>query len=181
MSAEARKWIITHMLINIWAMLKSLLLAIPLGVLVGIVTILAIKKYEKKKSKIIDVTKRNVIVLFCTYVALMLQMAIIFRTFGSINEIDLIPFDAQGGFRYIVLYGIANAFVFLPVGILLPMIWKKMNDLKKILLAGFLGSLFIEICQLVLQCGVCQTEDLIMNTVGAGVGYWIYKKVIDKH
>ena len=35
---------------------------------------------------------------------------------------------------------------------------------------------FIELTQLLLQCGVCQTEDLIMNTVGAGVGYWTHKR-----
>ena len=51
-----------------------------------------------------------------------------------------------------------------------------MNNIRWMLLAGFLGSLFIELSQFVLQCGASQTEDLIMNTIGAGIGYWIYNK-----
>lgn len=121
------KWIIEHFIANVIAMLKSFIVAIPLGIISAVLTMLIISKYESKTEGIVGTKKRN-------------------------------------------------AVIFLPLGILLPMIWKKMNSLKWILLTGFLGSLIIELSQFILQCGVVQTEDLIMNTVGAGIGYWIYKR-----
>lgn len=172
--------IVKNIIVSISSMLLKFVMTLPIATICTGVAILIINKLEKKGIKL-EKKRSRYVVIFVSYLVIMLQMAIFFREIGSFSEIDLIPFNTPGGIPHIILYSIANAFVFLPVGILPPMIWKKMNDLKKILLAGFLGSLFIEICQLVLQCGVCQTEDLIMNTVGAGVGYWIYKKVIDKN
>lgn len=172
------KIIILRMLSNILNMLETFLMALPGTAVIGGVTFCVLKKIGQKKE--IPLSKKRAIILLGMYITVMLQMAILFRDLGSILEIDLIPFDRSGGFRYIVLYGLANAFVFLPVGILLPMIWKKMDNMKMILVVGFCGSLFIEMAQLLLQCGVCQTEDLIMNTVGAGAGYWIYRKYKNK-
>jgi glycopeptide antibiotics resistance protein len=170
------KLILYRFMLNIFQMFKVFVLALPLSVTGMIVTIVLIKQHQKRTGIISNRKKRNAIVLLVPYVIMMLQVAILLRPFGSIKVIDLIPFNMYGGTRYIVLYAVANAVIFFPVGILLPVIWEKMNSLKMILLAGFLFSLFIELSQLAFQCGMCQTEDLLMNTLGAGVGYLIYKK-----
>lgn len=174
------KLIIYRLFLNILQMIQSFVTAVPLGILGAVITIFILRKYQNQKGKILE-KKRNAIVLMVSYIIIMLQMAILFRPWGTISEIDFIPFDTQGGIRYIILYAVANAIIFTPIGILVPVIWEKMGRLKRILLVGFLGSLFIEISQLVLQCGVVQTEDLIMNTLGAGIGYWIYIKKINKY
>ena len=176
MSKAAWQWIITHFIANIQAILLKLLKALPIGVLAGIIAYIGIYIYEKKYKIQLETKRKISFLFFFAYITMVLDMAIFSRPLGSVCQIDLIPFDTPGGFRYIVLYGIANVVIFLPMGILLPMIWKKMNNIRWIILIGFLGSLFIELAQLLLQCGVFQTEDLIMNTVGAGVGYWIYAK-----
>ena len=176
--SELFKLIGYRLLLNIKEMLLSFIESVPAGILAGTITFAIIQQYQKRMHTTFARQRRNAIVLLASYIVMMLQMTILFRPFGSIHEIDLIPFNTYGGFQYIILYGIGNLIIFLPVGILLPMIWEKMNNTKKILLAGFLGSLFIELAQLLLQCGVCQTEDLIMNTVGAGVGYWTHKRKI---
>lgn len=163
------KLIISKLIENAAAMIENFLLAIPIGIVAGIIVWWILKK------KCIIKKRQKAIILFSSYIAIVLQISIFFREFGSVKEIDLIPFNMPGGVRYIILYTLANAVVFIPIGILLPMIWQKMNNVKLIFIAGFTGSLFIEIAQLIFQCGVCQTEDLIMNTVGAGIGYWIYK------
>lgn len=170
------KLIIYRLILNILQMLRSFVVAVPLGIIGAVITIFVLKKYQNRKGKFLEKKKRNAIVLLVSYIIIMIQMAILFRPWGTISEIDFIPFDTQGGIRYIILYAMANAVIFIPIGILVPMIWEKMGRLKRILLVGFLGSLFIEMSQLVLQCGVVQTEDLIMNTLGAGIGYWIYIK-----
>lgn len=170
---QMHKLIIQRFIANIIAMLESLIVTIPLGIISAVITIQIIKKYQRNTENIFDRKKRNAIVLLVAYIVIMIQMAILFRPWGTIHAIDLIPFDQPGGVRYIVLYGIANIIVFLPAGVLLPMIWKRMNNLKWVMAAGFFGSLFIEASQLILQCGMFQIEDLIMNTVGAGAGYLI--------
>lgn len=173
---QVYKIIIYRFMINILQMIRSFARAVPLGVGSGAITLFLIKMYQFRTGNVIKKKKRNAIILLVSYITMMIQMAILFRPWGTIHEIDVIPFDTYGGVRYIILYATANAIIFLPLGILLPMIWKKMNSLKWILFTGFWGSLFIEMSQFVLQCGVVQTEDLIMNTAGAGIGYWIYKR-----
>lgn len=170
------KLVIYYLWNSMLSMIESLIIALPLGIVLGFLAKLFVNKYCKKKEYLLSKRKKSSIILFVIYISVMLQMAILYRTFGEVRQIDLIPFNTPGGVPHIILYALANAIIFLPVGILPPMIWKKMDNLKSIALAGFCGSLFIELAQLILQCGVVQTEDLIMNTVGAGVGYWIYKK-----
>ena len=176
--AQVYKIIIYRFMLNILQMARSFATAVPLGVCSGIITLLLVKQYQSRTGKVIKKKRRNAMILLVSYITIMVQMAILFRPWGTIHEIDWIPFDTYGGVRYIVLYATANAIVFLPIGILLPMIWEKMKRLKMVLLAGFLGSLFIEVSQLLLQCGVVQTEDLIMNTIGTALGYWIVRKRI---
>ena len=79
-----------------------------------------------------------------------------------------------------MLYAIANALAFMPLGILLPMVWNMAKNVKVCVLTGFLLSLFIETMQLILCCGVVQTEDLIMNTMGTYIGYRLYRIVKNK-
>lgn len=173
--------LIIHNLCNTaLSMFELFVKAIPLGIVCGLITKVLICKYHKSRSFSISTRKENGIVFLVIYIMILLQITIIFRTHRVIRQIDIIPFDTPGGISHIVLYALMNSLIFLPVGILLPMIWERMNNLKKILLVGFLGSLFIELSQLIFQCGVCQTEDLIMNTLGAGIGYWMYKKTQKK-
>lgn len=176
--SQMYKIIIHRFMLNILQMLRSFAIAVPLGVLGAIITFFIVKKYQNRTEKKLEKKKQSAIILLVSYITIMVQMAILFRPWGTIREIDWIPFDMYGGVRYIILYAAANAVVFIPIGILLPMIWTKMNRWRTVLLAGFLGSLFIELSQLFLQCGVVQTEDLIMNTIGTGLGYWIIRKRI---
>lgn len=174
--SQMYKIVIQRFMLNILQMLQSFVIAIPLGVLGAIIIFFIVKRYQNTTGEKLEKKKQNAIILLVSYITIIVQMAILFRPWGTIHEIDWIPFDMYGGVRYIVLYAVANAVVFLPIGILLPMVWTKMDRWKTVLLGGFLGSLFIELSQLFLQCGIVQTEDLIMNTIGTGIGFGIYKK-----
>lgn len=178
--SQLYKLIIYRLILNILQMFRSFIIAVPLGIIGAVITIFILKYYQNRKGRFLEKKKRNAIVLLVPYIIIVVEMAILFRPWGTIREIDLIPFDTYGGTRYIILYAVANAVIFIPLGILVPMIWNKMRKLERIFLIGFLGSLFIEMSQLVLQCGVVQTEDLIMNTLGTEIGYWIYKSRKDK-
>lgn len=85
-----------------------------------------------------------------------------------INEINLIPFRSDGIMTYIL-----NIIMFMPLGFLLPFIWEAFRYLVKVLYTGFLFSLAIEISQL-FNNRATDIDDLIMNTLGAILGYFVY-------
>ena len=66
-----------------------------------------------------------------------------------------------------------NIALFVPLGILLPLIWKRMQKWYLMLPAGFLTSLFIEIMQYLRGSGLFDVDDLFNNTLGAVVGFWL--------
>ena len=58
--------------------------------------------------------------------------------------------------------------MFVPVGILVSCLWER----KGLLIAIGL-SLSIEILQLITQTGLCESDDVIHNTIGAVIGIGI--------
>ena len=75
---------------------------------------------------------------------------------------------------YIVCVYILNIFLFIQFVFLIPLICKKMRSLHLTALAGFSFSILIEISQL-LNNRRTDIDDLIMNTLGAIIGFLIYK------
>lgn len=172
MGNEMRKIIIRGLVTSISDMLYKFVQTLPIGALVGGVTYFLISHSSHKLY-----CKRKYISILAAYISIIVQATIIFRPMGQISVIDLTPFKLEWGARYTILYASANAIAFIPLGILLPIILEKMKKWNMCVLMGFLLSLFIEISQLVLKCGICQVEDLIMNTVGTFIGYMIYKRI----
>ncbi len=68
----------------------------------------------------------------------------------------------------------------LPVGFLFPLLFEKLNNLKKMLLIGFFISLFIELTQLSYSVYIksvyrsFDVDDLMLNTLGTLLGYWFF-------
>ena len=67
-----------------------------------------------------------------------------------------------------------NILAFVPLGILLPMLGRRFQRLKIILLCGFLLSVLIESTQFLLHLGWCDIDDVINNTAGAVIGYGMW-------
>lgn len=84
------------------------------------------------------------------------------------EEVNLQPFYSGGVMTYLL-----NVIMFLPLGFLVPLIWK---DYRKPWLVTGLGlgfSLAIECCQL-FNLRMTDVDDLLMNTLGALLGYGIW-------
>ena len=63
--------------------------------------------------------------------------------------------------------------MFIPVGIIWPIVYKELDTHKKVIAAGVGFSLCIEILQLPFFDRVTDIDDLIMNSAGYLVGYGI--------
>ena len=85
-----------------------------------------------------------------------------------IEEINLIPFNSEGIRTYIL-----NIIMFMPLGFLLPLIWEKFRNFVKVFYTGLGFSLAIEICQL-FNHRATDIDDLMMNSLGAVLGYFIW-------
>ena len=75
--------------------------------------------------------------------------------------------------RDMLLNIIGNFAMFIPTGIMTPLIYKHLDSLKKTVLTGFCISLAIEIIQLPFASRASDIDDLILNTAGCLAGYGI--------
>jgi glycopeptide antibiotics resistance protein len=66
---------------------------------------------------------------------------------------------------------LGNLLGFIPFGLLLPLLMPVFRNLFKVLVAGFLLSLGYETIQLVLDLGIFDVDDLILNTAGTLIGF----------
>ena len=66
-----------------------------------------------------------------------------------------------------------NIALFVPLGFFLPLLYRKYHRMKSAALTAFLFSLSVEIIQM-FGWGSTDINDLITNTAGACLGFWIY-------
>ncbi len=85
-------------------------------------------------------------------------------------SVNLIPFSREID---PVGYGL-NVVMCVPFGVLVPLLWKRLAKPGTILLAGASFSLLIELSQTLCARGT-DVDDLIMNSLGAFAGFWMYK------
>ena len=89
-------------------------------------------------------------------------------------NISLIPFSDET--HWLGVQRVLNAVMFAPFGFLLPVLWRGCRKWGVTTLAGFLLSLTIEILQM-FCFRATDVDDLLMNTLGAGFGFfaaWLF-------
>ena len=67
-----------------------------------------------------------------------------------------------------------NVVMFIPLGFFLPLMWRKYHNGFETIKFGFYLSLFIELSQLFTRFRATDINDLITNTIGAALGWFIY-------
>lgn len=78
-------------------------------------------------------------------------------------------------YSYIVAKNIlGNIIGFIPLGVLLPVLFVRLRHVGKTILVVFLISLGFETIQLVFNLGVFDVDDLLLNTAGGEIGYLLY-------
>lgn len=92
-----------------------------------------------------------------------------YETWIRVSQINLTLFDTAGSTTYLL-----NIVLFIPLGFLLPTIWPQFRKMKNTICAGFFFSLAIELNQL-LNNRITDIDDLFTNTLGAIIGYLLYK------
>lgn len=70
---------------------------------------------------------------------------------------------------------LGNILIFIPLGIFLPILFKKYKTFTQVFVSSIIISFTIEVLQFFLQIGQFDIDDVILNTVGGAVGYLIIK------
>lgn len=95
--------------------------------------------------------------------------------------LNLIPivhlFDVYDGWQVNI---IGNITMFIPVGIIWPLCFKRLNTIGKTVLAGVGFTVCIEITQLLFYERCSDIDDVILNTVGVAIGAMIFFSVKKK-
>jgi glycopeptide antibiotics resistance protein len=65
--------------------------------------------------------------------------------------------------------------VFIPLGLLLPVVFVNLRTLRNIIFTSVCVSILIEVLQYIALLGVFDIDDIILNTLGTVLGFWLYK------
>lgn len=121
-------------------------------------------------------------VLFLLYLVLLVWI-ILFKLQFSIadldrmREINLIPFYYKEEVSFHATEVLENVLIFVPFGIYLCLIFKKLRFSGKLfLIAGM--SVLLELCQYVLAVGRSDVTDLITNVSGGLIGVFLYNTIV---
>lgn len=134
-------------------------------------------------------------VLFLLYLMLLVYFLFFSEDYGRVAEMEreyrynLVPFvEIRRFWQYREQLGMfalftnifGNVLGFLPYGFIMPVIEGNMRSGILITISGFCLSLFVEVVQLVTKVGCFDVDDLILNTMGAALGYlafWICNRI----
>lgn len=133
-------------------------------------------QYREKErlARVFGVTLFSVFCLFFIYLAVL-------RRSPSEVQTELMPLwsyraTISGSYGIDVFAQIIeNIVIFVPIGFFLPFaLGEKKSGFLSAFVFGFVLSFLAEGCQLVFRLGVCETDDLINNTVGTLVGFGLW-------
>ena len=101
-------------------------------------------------------------------------------TYDMLKKAFTYRYTPHGGeFRDIFLVNIlGNLVLLLPWGFLAPLVFSKLNNVKRIAISGFLISFSAEVIQYYFSLGIADVDDLIYNTIGVIVGYYLLQVTI---
>ena len=91
-----------------------------------------------------------------------------------VNLIPLVHILRYRNKREMLLNVLGNVFLFLPSGIVLPLVYRRLNCFWKVVVAGAWLSLCIELLQLPFSVRSTDIDDLLLNTLGVVLGYALY-------
>lgn len=158
---------------------EYLLIGVVLTIFIGILFLIGyfiIYRRLLKGAKKINGKKALIWAIFLIYIIVVLGATLGMRSSNYGRSIELHLFysykDAWNSFspaawRNIIL----NIMMFVPMGIMLPLIFKYCKRFWVTYLSGFLFTIVLEVIQLVSSRGIFELDDIFNNTLGCIIGY----------
>ena len=132
--------------------------------------------------------RRLWVVLLILYSLVMVYLLLLDRPVLVQRSINLVPLRTVQQFEYLLrqqngVYLTAIAFVnlagnvvlFVPLGFLPPMVWPKLRTWLRALGAAAGAVICVEAAQYFLYRGAADVDDLLLNLLGAAIGFLIFR------
>ena len=159
------------------------LLSIGIGVVSTMVVLLPVmlilhytifKRYSLKKTIFIFIYAVYLSAVFTVVGIPTINALMVHVEFNWIPVIDIVNSPLE-----YIKNTVLNIILFVPLGFLLPTIWKQYRALKKTFLAGLGLSFMIEILQ-IFTYRLTDIDDLITNSVGTVIGFFLSSVFAEK-
>lgn len=150
---------------------------LPYGILAALVYLIY-RKIRYKKILEPGAHEKRVIIaraIFIVYMSVVLTITFFNRREGYSDTVDLSLFSRLDNSRYYFVELVENVILFIPYGLLIPLVSEKLAPFLPAMVSGFLMSLSIELAQHLTQRGYCQLDDLVTNTIGVLFGWLLYQ------
>ena len=141
---------------------------------------------------LLRIDRRTAWPVLVVYIFAVLYFTMLSRTPGAERKALTVPFqtirnavDWRNGWFMVVnrmnLFELmANVLLFMPLGCLLPTLFRFARHWFVAVPLGFLGSLAIEVTQYYTRLGCFDVDDLIANTLGAAAGFLVFLLVLKR-
>lgn len=144
-------------------------------IVLSVAVIVRLSNMKGFRAKTFDKIRLTVWTFLLSYILVIVQTVFLSREPGSREAVSLVPFETWGHTMYAHAYFIENIIMFIPFGVLLPILFKRMRKVQNCVGFGFLSSCIIEIAQFITRRGYLQLDDVFTNTVGALIGWLIWR------
>ncbi|GKV57185.1 antibiotic resistance protein VanZ [Sporosarcina sp. NCCP-2222] len=157
--------------------------------------------FLKRGKKYTTVLRELAVGLFCLYIVGLASQTVIpkwdagfdsstdtwhfhFITTSEIARVNLVPFRTVSMFiksnehvsdweSVSLVNVVGNMLIFTPIGLFVPMLWRKLRAWWKVFLVGFGMTCLIEGIQFFIGRS-SDIDDVILNTVGVMIGYGLF-------
>ncbi|WP_145409512.1 VanZ family protein [Paenibacillus xylanexedens] len=131
----------------------------------------------------INAKQCRIIMAVLTVIYVLFMVNLLFfkgRTVGLSYQYNWIPFDTIRPLllerdKYSTEAWVKNLFgnivLFIPLGVCIPVLFRKCRSFLKLTVAVILILFAVELTQLVTRVGTFDVDDIILNTFGAWIGY----------
>lgn len=154
-------------------MLPYMLVSLPIIIIARLV----IHRKAKRILKNINWRHEAAILVFILFIVGLASQTIIPGIFARYDRehfkilVNLVPFN---NINYRIFEVLGNIALFVPIGLLLPLLWRRFEKFYVLVYSCLLISLIIELSQLAIPMRATDIDDLIMNTIGGMIGYLLY-------
>lgn len=123
--------------------------------------------------------KKYVWTLIVIYAIVFINVGFFSREPGTRMDVSLKLFETWGNSMIAHAYFVENIIMFIPYGILLPIAFKRIRKIWMCVGSACMISCMLEVMQHMTGRGYTQIDDVMTNTIGAAVGYVVWK-IFDK-
>lgn len=153
--------------------------SIALGLICAFVMLTLLNAFKRLEKD--EISERRIIVkttaffLWIVYGYMVLGIAFLCRKpiFG--RQLSLIPFSTPVGNARLLAYQVENILMFIPYGMIIPVLSTYCKKWYWCLLGGIFSSISIEVLQYMTMRGKAQIDDVLLNAAGTMIGWCIIK------